>query len=143
MDTLSPVGGTGRKKEGLGSGSGTWAHTPLPGLKGGVLGKGTRTPGPGQSVVSVFCFFLRDKGGPGRRCLGPQNRAPVRRGTVLAASNLIGRLVEATTPVASIAGAELRHAPVGVAQTRALAATCTSLSPPFSLPPTWRGFIET
>lgn len=59
------------------------------------------------------------------------------------ASNLIGRLVEATNPVASIAGPELGHAPVGVAHARALATTCSSLSPPFSLPPTWSGFIET
>lgn len=50
------------------------------------------------------------------------------------ASNLIGRLAEATNPVASIARAELGHAPARVAQTRALAATCTSLSPPFFLP---------
>lgn len=59
------------------------------------------------------------------------------------ASNLIGRLAEATNPVASIVGPELGHAPAGVAQTRDLAATCTSFLPPFSLPPTWRGFIET
>lgn len=58
-------------------------------------------------------------------------------------SNLIGRLAEATNPVASIAGPELGHAPASVAQTRDLAATCTSFLPPFSLPPTWRGFIET
>lgn len=59
------------------------------------------------------------------------------------ASNLIGRLAEATNPVASIVGPELGHAPTDVAQTRDLAATCTSFLPPFSLPPTWRGFIET
>lgn len=58
-------------------------------------------------------------------------------------SNLIDRLAEATNPVASIAGPELGHAPASVAQTRDLAATCTSFLPPFSLPPTWRGFIET
>lgn len=51
------------------------------------------------------------------------------------ASNLIGRLAEATNPVASIAGPKLGHAPAGVAQERALAATCPFLSPPFSLPP--------
>lgn len=46
-------------------------------------------------------------------------------------SNLIGRLAEATNPVASIVGPELGHAPAGVAQTRDLAATCTSFLPPF------------
>lgn len=95
-----------------------------------------RSPNPWQSVVSLFpCFFLWTKGEEGRRFSGPRNRALVRRGTVLVASNLIGRLAEATNSVASIAGPKLGHAPAGVAGARALAATCTSLSPPFSLPP--------
>lgn len=101
---------------------------------GGFLGEAP--PNPWQSVVSLFpCFFLWTKGEEGRRFSGPRNRALVRRGTVLVASNLIGRLAEATNSVASIAGPKLGHAPAGVAGARALAATCTSLSPPFSLPP--------
>lgn len=133
MDALGAVGGTQREP--------AWdlvlprgPHAPLPRLKGGVLGEAP--PNFRQSVVSLFpCFFLWTKGEEGRRCSGPQNRALVRRGTVLVASNLIGRLAEATNPVASIAGPKLAHVPAAVAQARALAATCTSLSPLFSLPP--------
>lgn len=123
------------------AGSCTWAHAPLPRLKRGSPGK--RHPPPWAVSGLSSAFFFWDKGGSGRRCLGPKNRALVRRRTALVVSNLIGRLAEATNPVASIAGPELGHAPASVAQTRDLAATCTSFLPPFSLPPTWRGFIET
>lgn len=93
------LGRSPRDREGasLRSGCSTWAHAPLPRSKGGALDE--TLPNPRESVVFLFpCFFFWTKEEEGRRCPGPQNRALVRRGTALVASNLIGRLAEATKP---------------------------------------------
>lgn len=116
----------------------------------------SRKPGPGlgsplphcseQATASVLPPFSQTKAGAGPRPRGrTEGRGSerfVRSGPPPAASNLIGRLAEATNPVTSIVGSagtrrHLRPARVSDRRLR-----FSSLSP-FTLPPTRGSFIET